>query len=490
MTQNEQYIMPSCNLLTDYPVQVAVSQEYIANCKEEIAKVFSQYDIPIEQIEVSVGPTVSRYEIALAENIKFNNAISITEDLESSIETSGVRVFPIYDCHKIVVEMPNNNPQLVSLHSAIESKEFIESQYELPIVIGKTFNDRPVIKDLAKLPHLVVVGRTGHGKSVALNSIIASLLFKKKPEEIKFVFVDLTMVEFSLYETIANQFIAKLPGEQDAIITSPEKGLQTLSSISKEVNERYNLLRKAKARNIKEYSKKLYDGLLKPEYGFRELPYIVVVIDELADFIMTAGKDVTMQIALIAQKSRAVGIHLIIATQRPSVNIIDGKIKANFPARIAFRMDSRYESRIVIDDVGARNLIKGGDMLCRFNEELERVQGAYIDTPEIENLVNFIQEQKIVGNPYVLPEPDKIEITSQSKYEDLFEECARFVIESGCCSTPMLQRRFGIGYAHALRIVERLEKVGIISPADGYKPRTILINSTQFEEILMKLKNI
>jgi S-DNA-T family DNA segregation ATPase FtsK/SpoIIIE len=378
------------------------------------------------------------------------------------------------------------------MYSVINSRAFRECKFALPMALGATINNDIFIADLTRMPHLLVAGATGQGKSVGLNCIIASLLYKKHPGELKFVLIDPKMVEFSLYSRIERHYLAKLPDEEEPIVTEPSKALTTLSSICIEMDNRYDLLKAASVRTVEEYNAKFARRVLNPEKGHKYLPYIVVVVDEFADLIMTAGKDISLHIARIAQKARAVGIHMIIATQRPSTDIITGMIKANFPGRIAFRVASMVDSKTILDRPGANRLIGRGDLLFSHNSRMERVQCAFIDTPEVEAIVDHIEAQIGYPTAYLLPEPQNDNALTPgavdlSKRDELFDDCARFVTQNSTASTSSLQRRFGIGYNKAGKIMDQLEAAGIVGPADGQKPRAVLVDSMAIEDMLRSL---
>jgi len=427
--------------------------------------------------------------------VRISKIRNLESDIMLSLAATGIRIIaPIPGKGTIGIEVPNNDPQIVSMHSIIASKKFQESKFELPIAFGRTITNEIFMVDLVKMPHLLVAGATGQGKSVGLNAIITSLLYKKHPSELKLVLVDPKKVEFNIYAGIEKHFLAKLPDGSEAIITDTSKVVETLNSLCGEMDMRYDLLKKAHARNIKEYNEKFILRHLNPEKGHRFLPYIVVIIDEFGDLIMTAGKEVEMPIARIAQLARAVGIHMIIATQRPSVNIITGIIKANFPARVAFRVSSMMDSRTILDAPGANQLVGRGDMLFSQGNDLIRVQCAFVDTPEVENIVHFISEQQSYPTAFYLPEYVKAEgemgvaSADLSKRDPLFEEAARLIVANQQGSTSLIQRKFSIGYNRAGRIVDQLEIAGIIGPNEGSKARQVLIpDEYHLEQILKQL---
>ncbi len=463
--------------------------------KDRITKTLNDYGISIKSIGVTVGPTVTLYEIIPTEGTRIAKIKSLEDDIAMSLAALGIRIIaPIPGRGTIGIEVPNKEPQTVSMHSVISSKKFQECKYELPIALGCTISKDIYIADLTKMPHILVAGATGQGKSVGLNAIITSLLYKKHPAELKFVMIDPKMVEFSLYSKLEHHYIAKLPNEEDSIITDMSKVVATLNSLVMEMENRYQLLRDAEVRNIKEYNTKFVSHRLNPEKGHRYLPYIVVVVDEFADLIMSAGKDVETPIARIAQKARAVGIHMILATQRPSTNVITGIIKANFPARIAFRVTQMVDSRTILDRPGAERLIGRGDMLISANNDIVRVQCAFVDTPEVQDITNYIHDQIGFDEAYELPEyvPESAEngnagLGSLNDRDPLFEEAASFIVSGGqTASTSSLQRRYSIGYNRAGKIMDQMEAAGIVGPSQGGKPRQVLIDSFQLAQILAK----
>ncbi len=492
------YVPPTLDLLkvygTDNDTQIDMVEQN-AN-KERIIKTLQNYGIEIKSIKATVGPTITLYEIVPKEGVRISKIRNLEYDIMLSLAATGIRIIaPIPGKGTIGIEVPNADPQIVSMHSVIASKKFQESTFELPIAFGRTITNDIFMVDLAKMPHLLVAGATGQGKSVGLNAIITSLLYKKHPSEMKFVLVDPKKVEFNIYGDIEKHFLAKLPDGNDAIITDVTKVVETLNSLCMEMDDRYDLLKKAHVRNIKEYNEKFFNRNLNPEKGHRFLPYIVVIVDEFGDLIMTAGKEVEMPIARIAQLARAVGIHMIIATQRPSVNIITGVIKANFPARIAFRVSSMIDSRTILDASGANQLVGRGDMLFSQGNDLVRVQCAFVDTPEVENVVHHIGNQKGYPTAFYLPEyvgkdADSVELSNvdMSKRDPLFEEAARLIVASQQGSTSSIQRKFSIGYNRAGRNVDQLEVAGIIGPFEGSKARQVLVmDDYHLEQILKHL---
>lgn len=485
------YHFPSIELLNNIQVKAnSVDQQEMEENKERITSTLSNYSIPISHIEATVGPTVTLYEIVPAEGVRIAKIKRLEDDIALSLAALGIRIIaPIPGKGTIGIEVPNKEPQMVPIRSIISSRKFQECNYELPMAMGSTISKDVFIADLTKMPHVLVAGATGQGKSVGLNTIIASLLYKKHPAELKFVLVDPKMVEFSLYSKLERHYLAKLPDENEAIITDPMKVVATLNSLCVEMDNRYALLKDANVRTIKEYNNKFIQRRLNPEKGHRYLPYIVIIVDEFGDLIMMAGKEVETPIARIAQKARAVGMHMILATQRPSTNVITGIIKANFPGRIAFRVSQMVDSRTILDRTGANQLIGKGDMLFSHNGEMERVQCAFISTEEVEAICDAIDEQVGYPNAYPLPDyvPESDGSTSFGTVNDrdpLFEEAARFIVTSSTASTSSLQRRYSIGYNRAGKIMDQLEAAGIVGPASGAKPRQVLVDSLQLERML------
>lgn len=485
------YRFPTLDLLISRIIKEnSVDQQEQEENKERITKTLRDYTIEISHIEATVGPTVTLYEIIPAEGVRIAKIKRLEDDIALSLAALGIRIIaPIPGKGTIGIEVPNKDPQTVSFRSIIASKKFQECKYALPMAMGATISNDVFIADLTKMPHLLVAGATGQGKSVGLNAIIASLLYKKHPAELKFVLIDPKMVEFSLYSKLERHYLAKLPDEEEAIITDPAKVVTTLNSLCIEMDNRYNLLRDANVRSIAEYNAKFISRKLNPEKGHKYLPYIVMIVDEFADLIMTAGKEVETPIARIAQKARAVGMHMIIATQRPSTNVITGIIKANFPGRIAFRVSQMVDSKTILDRTGANQLIGRGDMLFSHNGDMQRVQCAFIDTPEVEAICNHIDDQIGYEHAYYLPEyfPENNDMITSGSITDrdpLFEEAARFIITSQTASTSSLQRRYSIGYNRAGKIMDQMESAGIVGPSQGGKPRQVLIDSLQLERIL------
>lgn len=492
------YNPPTLDLLkvygTDNETQIDMVEQN-AN-KNRIITTLQNYGIEIETIKATVGPTITLYEIVPKAGVRISKIRNLEYDIMLSLAATGIRIIaPIPGKGTIGIEVPNSDPQVVSMHSIIASKKFQESKFELPVAFGRTITNDIFMMDLTKMPHLLVAGATGQGKSVGLNAIITSLLYKKHPSQLKLVLVDPKKVEFNIYGDIEKHFLAKLPDGEDAIITDTSKVVETLNSLCKEMDDRYDLLKKAHVRNVKEYNEKFTIRHLNPEKGHRFLPYIVVIVDEFGDLIMTAGKEVEMPIARIAQLARAVGIHMIIATQRPSVNIITGVIKANFPARVAFKVSSMIDSRTILDAPGANQLVGRGDMLFSQGNDLIRVQCAFVDTPEVENIVHHIKQQQSYPTAFYLPEyvradGDGIDAGSvdMSKRDPLFEEAARLIVANQQGSTSLIQRKFSIGYNRAGRIVDQLEVAGIIGPFEGSKARQVLVmDDYHLEQVLKHL---
>ncbi len=492
------YNPPTLDLLkvygTDNETQIDMVEQN-AN-KDRIIKTLQNYGIEIETIKATVGPTITLYEIVPKAGVRISKIRNLEYDIMLSLAATGIRIIaPIPGKGTIGIEVPNIDPQVVSMHSIIASKKFQESKFELPVAFGRTITNEIFMLDLTKMPHLLIAGATGQGKSVGLNAIITSLLYKKHPSQLKLVLVDPKKVEFNIYGDIEKHFLAKLPDGEDAIITDTSKVVETLNSLTKEMDDRYDLLKKAHVRNLKEYNEKFTIRHLNPDKGHRFLPYIVVIVDEFGDLIMTAGKEVEMPIARIAQLARAVGIHMVIATQRPSVNIITGVIKANFPARVAFKVSSMIDSRTILDSPGANQLVGRGDMLFSQGNDLIRVQCAFVDTPEVENIVHHISKQQAYPTAFYLPEytrPEGDGIDSSSvdmtKRDPLFEEAAHLIVANQQGSTSLIQRKFSIGYNRAGRIVDQLEVAGIIGPFEGSKARQVLVmDDYHLQQILKHL---
>ena len=497
----ENYHYPTLDLLKKYENDgkpYIDMEEQTAN-KNRIVQVLRNFGVEISSIKATVGPTITLYEITPAPGVRISKIKNLEDDIALSLAALGIRIIaPIPGKGTVGIEVPNAKPNIVSMESILNSKKFQESTMELPCAIGKTITNEVFMFDLAKAPHLLVAGATGQGKSVGLNAIITSLLYKKHPAELKIVLVDPKKVEFSFYEPLAHHFLAQVPDEDaDPIITDVTKVVRTLNSLCKEMDTRYDLLKTAHAHNIKEYNKKFVERHLNPEKGHRYLPYIVVVIDEFGDLIMTAGKEVELPIARIAQLARAVGIHMIIATQRPTTNIITGTIKANFPGRIAFRVGAMIDSRTIIDRPGAQQLVGRGDLLYLNGGEPIRVQCAFVDTPEIECINKYISQQQGYPSIFELPEPDlpDSELGGESADVDMqhldpmFEDAARLIVMSQSGSTSLIQRKFAIGYNRAGRLMDQLEKAGIVGAAHGSKPREVLVqDEVSLDNLLSSLK--
>ena len=478
------YKYPHINLLETHGSEKIVQDpEELETYKNQIIATLKNYDIAIQRISATVGPTVTLYEIVPAPGVRISRIKNLEDDIALSLAALGIRIIaPIPGKGTIGIEVPNIRKSIVSMKTLLASEKFVNSQHSLPIAIGKKIDNENFIVDLASMPHLLMAGATGQGKSVGLNAILVSLLYKKHPSQLKFVLVDPKKVELSLYRVIEKHFLAKLPGEDDAIITDTKKVINTLNALCIEMDNRYDLLKEAGCRNIKEYNEKFTSRKLNPEKGHQYLPFIVLVVDEFADLIMTAGKEVEMPIARLAQLARAVGIHLIIATQRPSVNIITGTIKANFPARIAFKVSSKIDSRTILDAGGAEQLIGKGDMLVSYNGEITRLQCAFVDTPEVDRVCNFIAEQKGYPEAFILPEYiDEKDLEASGfdagERDSLFEDAAKLIVSAQVGSTSFIQRRMKLGYNRAGRLMDQLESAGIVGPSQGSKPREVLYKS-------------
>ncbi len=493
------YQYPTLDLLENYTSNRSqlskdeLMAELEAN-KKRIIETLGHYDIEIERIKATVGPTVTLFEIVPKAGIRISKIKNLEDDIALSLAALGIRIIaPIPGKGTIGIEVPNQNPDVVSMRSIMASEKFQNTDYDLPIALGKTISNEIFIADLAKMPHLLMAGATGQGKSVGLNAILVSLLYKKHPAQVKFVLVDPKKVELTLFKTIERHFLAKLPGDGDAIITDTKLVVNTVNSLCIEMDNRYELLKEAQVRNIKEYNKKFIERKLNPNKGHRFLPYIVLVVDEFADLIMTAGKEIETPIARLAQLARAIGIHLIIATQRPSVNIITGTIKANFPARLAFKVTSKIDSRTILDTGGADQLIGRGDMLLSNGSDLIRVQCAFVDTPEVDSITSFIGNQRGYSNAYILPEYSTDEGDSGGgrdmggdDLDSMFEEAARMVVQYQQGSASLLQRRLKLGYNRAGRIVDQLEAAGIIGPFEGSRAREVRVKDMHHLEELLK----
>ena len=491
------YKFPTLDLLKDYSTGgITINQEELEENKNKIVDTLRNYKIEIAHIKATVGPSVTLYEIVPEAGIRISKIKSLEDDIALSLSALGIRIIaPIPGKGTIGIEVPNKNPTLVSMKSVIGSAKFQEAEMELPIAFGKTISNETFVVDLAKMPHLLMAGATGQGKSVGLNAVITSLLYKKHPAEIKFVLVDPKKVELTLFNKIERHYLAKLPDMDEAIITNNDKVVNTLNSLCVEMDNRYSLLKDAMVRNIKEYNEKFKSRKLNPENGHRFLPYIILVVDEFADLIMTAGKEVETPIARLAQLARAIGIHLIIATQRPSVNVITGLIKANFPARIAFRVTSKIDSRTILDSQGADQLIGRGDMLYTNGNDVVRVQCAFIDTPEVEKITEFIGSQKAYATAYLLPEfigeESGINLDMDiSDRDTLFREAAEVIVNAQQGSASLLQRKLKLGYNRAGRLIDQLEAAGIVGPFEGSKARSVnILDMSSLEQFFNNEQN-
>lgn len=487
---------PTMNLLKIYNTgDRAVDMDEQNENKEKIIHTLRNYGIEITSIKATVGPTITLYEIVPQAGVRISKIRNLEDDIALSLSALGIRIIaPMPGKGTIGIEVPNKDPQIVSMQSVISSRKFQECDFELPVALGKTITNEVFMFDLTKMPHLLVAGATGQGKSVGLNAIITSLLYKKHPSEMKMVLIDPKMVEFNIYSAVEKHYLAKLPDEEKAIITDVTKVTQTLNSLTKEMDDRYELLMKAHVRTIKEYNEKFVKRRLNPEKGHRYMPYIVVVIDEFGDLIMTAGKEIEMPIARIAQKARAVGMHMVIATQRPTTNIITGTIKANFPARMAFRVTSQIDSRTILDMSGANQLIGRGDMLFSQGSTLIRIQCAFVDTPEVEEISQYIGKQRGYDSAFRLPEViSDIEATpgaaDLNDKDPLFDEAARLIVVHQQGSTSLIQRKFSIGYNRAGRLMDQLEAAGIVGAVQGSKPREVFIaDEYSLEKLLNSLR--
>ncbi len=488
------YKYPTLDLLANHGSDKIVQDaDELENNKNQIINTLKNYDIQIQKIYATVGPTVTLYEIIPAAGVRISRIKNLEDDIALSLAALGIRIIaPIPGKGTIGIEVPNAKKSIVSMKTLLSSEKFQNNNFSLPIAIGKKIDNENFIVDLASMPHLLMAGATGQGKSVGLNAILVSLLYKKHPSQLKFVLVDPKKVELSIYKTIENHFLAKLPGEEDAIITDTKKVVHTLNALCIEMDNRYDLLKEAGCRNIKEYNEKFVSRKLNPEKGHQFLPFIVLVVDEFADLIMTAGKEVEMPIARLAQLARAVGIHLIIATQRPSVNIITGTIKANFPARIAFKVSSKIDSRTILDAGGAEQLIGKGDMLISYNGDIVRLQCAFVDTPEVDKIVDFIGAQRGYPQAFLLPEYiDEKDMEGKDfdlgDKDPLFEDAARLIVASQVGSTSLLQRRMKLGYNRAGRLMDQLEASGIVGGNQGSKAREVLVKT---EADLQQMLNV
>ncbi|MDE6574012.1 MAG: DNA translocase FtsK [Muribaculaceae bacterium] len=483
------YQFPPTDLLREGVKTIEINEEEQAANKALIVNALRSYNIEITRIEATIGPTVTLYEIVPSQGTRIAKIKALEDDIAMSLSALGIRIIaPIPGKGTIGIEVPNSRPQIVSMRTVLESPRFKDNNMHLPMALGKTISNQIFMADLAKMPHLLVAGATGQGKSVGLNCIIASLLYSKHPDELKFVLIDPKMVEFSLFQTIDRQYLAKLPDEENAVITEPSKALETLNSLCVEMEQRYELLKMARVKSLEEYNERFTERVLSPELGHRFLPYIVMIVDEYADLVMTAGKDISQPICRIAQKARAVGMHMIIATQRPSTDVITGMIKANFPARIAFKVTQGVDSKTILDRSGAQRLIGRGDMLTLINGKTERVQCALIETAEVEAICQFIGSQSGFTGCYQLPEPPSEDGGDVSSAEitvtDEFRRCAMFIASQNQASITMMQRNFEIGFNKAGRFMDQMQKLGIVGPANGAKPRQVLMSPDAVERLL------
>jgi len=489
--------MPGMDLLNDYGgSKIEIDKDDLENNKNRIVETLGHYKIGIASISATVGPTITLYEIVPVAGVRISKIKNLEDDIALSLAAEGIRIIaPIPGKGTVGIEVPNAKKNTVSMLEVLQSEKFQNSKMDLPIAFGKTISNKTYVVDLAKMPHLLMAGATGQGKSVGLNAILASLLYKKHPSQVKFVLVDPKKVELTLFNKIERHYLAKLPGEEDAIITDTKKVVNTVNSLCIEMDERYELCKMAQCRNIKEYNGKFISRKLNPNNGHRYMPYIVLVIDEFADLIMTAGKEIETPIARLAQLARAIGIHLIVATQRPSVNVITGLIKSNFPARVAFRVSSTTDSRTIMDSKGAEQLIGMGDMLISTGNDLTRLQCAFIDTPEVEKICEFIGSQRAYPDAHLLPEyegeADAVGSTADLDDKDaLFEDAAAVVVKHQSGSTSLIQRKLRLGYNRAGRIIDQLEAAGIVGPFEGSKARQVLVRDEMaLEELLRNLGN-
>ncbi len=492
------YKFPSLELLEEHGSdKVKIDAEELERNKNQIISTLNNYQIEISKIKATIGPTVTLYEIVPAPGVRISKIKNLEDDIALSLAALGIRIIaPMPGKGTIGIEVPNTNKEVVSMRSLLASEKFQNTTAELPICLGKSISNEIYVGDLAKMPHLLMAGATGQGKSVGINAVIVSLLYKKHPSQLKFVLVDPKKVELSLYETLEKHFLAKLPGEDDAIITDTKKVVTTLNALCIEMDDRYNLLKKASCRNLKEYNHKFLNRQLNPKNGHKFLPYIVLVVDEFADLIMTAGKEVEMPIARLAQLARAIGIHLILATQRPSVNIITGTIKANFPARIAFKTTSKIDSRTILDQGGSEQLIGRGDMLLSMGSDMVRLQCGFVDTPEVEQVRDFISAQQGYATAFELPEyidPNQKEggeeFFADGDRDDLFEDAARVIVQNQMGSTSLIQRRLKLGYNRAGRLMDQLQEAGIVGDNLGTKSRDVKFKTeAELEQYLQKLR--
>ena len=489
--------MPNIELLKDYgDTGITINQEELEANKNKIVETLNNYNIGISNIKATIGPTVTLYEIVPDAGIRISKIKNLEDDIALSLAALGIRIIaPIPGKGTIGIEVPNRKPSIVSMRSVIASAKFQNAEMELPIALGKTISNETFVVDLAKMPHLLMAGATGQGKSVGLNAVLSSLLYKKHPAEVKFVLVDPKKVELNIYSKIERHYLAKLPDTEEAIITDNTKVINTLNSLCIEMDNRYELLKNAMCRNLKEYNKKFKERKLNPNEGHSYLPYIILVVDEFADLIMTAGKEVETPIARLAQLARAIGIHLIIATQRPSVNVITGIIKANFPARVAFRVTSKIDSRTILDSGGADQLIGRGDMLYTQGNELTRLQCAFVDTPEVERIASYVGGQRGYANAHLLPEYVGEESSSSldidaSERDSLFREAAEVIVTAQQGSASLLQRKLKLGYNRAGRIIDQMEAAGVVGPFEGSKARQVLISDLASLDRLLEDENL
>lgn len=476
------YRRPTLDLLDDHESQDSmVSEEELISNKNRIVETLGNYKIQIDKIKATIGPTVTLYEIVPAPGIRISKIKNLEDDIALSLSALGIRIIaPIPGRGTIGIEVPNRQPEIVSMRSILGSRKFQESKFELPVGLGKTISNETYVVDLTKMPHLLIAGATGQGKSVGLNAIIASLLYRKHPAQLKFVMIDPKKVELTMYNHVEKHFLAKLPDIEEPIVTDTQDVIRTLNSLTIEMDSRYNLLKTGKVRNIKEYNEKFVARRLNPKEGHRYLPYIVMIVDEFADLIMTAGREIETPLARLAQLARAIGIHLVIATQRPSTNIITGSIKANFPVRIAYRVTSMMDSRTILDSPGANQLVGRGDMLIALGSDMTRLQCAFIDAHEIEAITSHIAVQQAYPSAHLLPEyvdesAGELDEFDPDERDDLFEKAARLVVEYQQGSTSLIQRKFSIGYNRAGRIIDQLESAGIVGPYEGSKARQVMI---------------
>ena len=489
-----QYQLPNIDLLEGHgDGNIIVNKEELEGNKNKIIETLNNYKISISKIKATIGPTVTLYEIVPAAGVRISKIKNLEDDIALSLSALGIRIIaPMPGKGTVGIEVPNSKPDIVSMRALIASDRFQNSELELPVALGKTISNESLITDLTKMPHLLMAGATGQGKSVGLNAILVSILYKKHPSQVKFVLIDPKKVELTIYNKIERHFLAKLPDEEEAIITDTKKVVNTLNSLCVEMEARYELLKNAMVRTIKEYNQKFINRKLNPEKGHRYLPYIVLVVDEFADLIMTAGKEIETPVARIAQLARAIGIHLIIATQRPSVNVITGTIKANFPARIAFRVTSKIDSRTILDAGGADQLIGRGDMLYSSGSEIIRLQCGFVDTPEVDAINEFIGSQR--GYPSALLLPEYIDEANEIKEIDddldsLFEDAAEVIVMNQQGSASLIQRKLKLGYNRAGRIIDQLEALGVVGPSRGSKAREVLIpDSLALEQFLNDLR--